>query len=448
MVIDEEFGGFYSDLSLDFEVAGEQRKPLFIQARHVWSASQAATFIPGDPRYSRVAEHGFRFLRDVMWDGAHGGFLPRVYARARDGAWPAGADAGGRTRRGRGARLVQDLVRNRATRAVASRVGLRRRRRGQPMVKDVYGDAFAIFGLAAYSRFSEEQEALDLARASFRWLERYSHDPVHGGYRRYVARDGTPLDAGPRGEPPKDLDSTLHLLEAFTELYRVWPDDLLRLRLEELLLLLRDRMTSERGTGWINFAADWAPVRLTEADRRNRNFALDHVSFGHDIETAALLIEASEALGLEDDTATYTVARRLVDHCLDHGWDAERGGLYEAGYYASEDGSCEIIIDTKIYWAQAETLNTLSLMADLYRDDPRDYLGRFVAQWRYCDRYILDHRRGGGYWCGLDTLAEVDQPGKGSPVHGTYHTGRALMNSIRRFGEPRTLDDDVGPERP
>ena len=397
MVIDEEFGGFYSDLSLDFEVAGEQRKPLFIQARHVWSASQAATFIPGDPRYSRVAEHGFRFLRDVMWDGAHGGFLPRVYARARDGAWPAGADAGGRTRRGRGARLVQDLVRNRATRAVASRVGLRRRRRGQPMVKDVYGDAFAIFGLAAYSRFSEEQEALDLARASFRWLERYSHDPVHGGYRRYVARDGTPLDAGPRGEPPKDLDSTLHLLEA---------------------------------------------------DRRNRNFALDHVSFGHDIETAALLIEASEALGLEDDTATYTVARRLVDHCLDHGWDAERGGLYEAGYYASEDGSCEIIIDTKIYWAQAETLNTLSLMADLYRDDPRDYLGRFVAQWRYCDRYILDHRRGGWYWCGLDTLAEVDQPGKGSPVHGTYHTGRALMNSIRRFGEPRTLDDDVGPERP
>lgn len=438
-VVDEEFGGFYSNLSLNFEVQGEQQKPLVTQARHVWTSSKAALFLPDDSRYPRVAEHGFRYLRDVMWDRAHGGFLPRVYARSSDGVWPGAGSAGDRGLAGRAARFLRAMASNRGTRPVLGRILGRRRGARRAMVKDGYDQAFAIYGLAAYYAFSEDPEALDLASRVFGWMEEHSHDPDHGGYFRYLKRDGSPFDAGPRGQPPKDLDTTLHLLEAFSELYQVWPDDLLRRRLEELLHLLRDRMTSERGTSWVSFTADWTPVRLTAEDRLSRNFASDHVSFGHDIETAALLIEASEVLGLEEDAATNAVAKRLVDHSLDHGWDAEHGGLYEAGYYFTDDGPCEIVIDTKIYWAQAEALNTLSLMANLYPDDPHHYLQLFEAQWRYCDRFLLDHDRGGWYLYGLDTVPLADQPGKASPLRGTYHAGRALMNSLERLSPQHSM---------
>ena len=63
------------------------------------------------------------------------------------------------------------------------------------------------------------------------------------------------------------------------------------------------------------FNADWS--RLPGND-----------SFGHDVETGFLLVEAAEALGIEDGKA-WMAARHLVDHALQYGWDKERGGLYD-----------------------------------------------------------------------------------------------------------------------
>jgi mannobiose 2-epimerase len=424
--VDEEFGGFYSELSLDFRPGPDQRKPLVVQARHLWATSRASQFLPGDPRYPRIARHAFRYLRDVMWDREHGGFLPRVYSRSRDGVWPASNAE--RVRSG-----LRRLVPSSAVRRRIASTYRRRAAPAQPLVKDVYDEAFAIFGLAAYHQASGDPAALDLARASFGWLEEHSHDPDHGGYLRYLSRAGSPLPAGPLGDAPKDLDSTLHLLEAFTELYRAWPDERVRLRLGELVELIGDRMISERGSCRIRFEPDWTPLRLTEADRQAGNFARDHVSFGHDIETAALLVDAAEALGRANDPTIHAIAKRLADHSLDHGWDAARGGMFEAGYYFSEGGPCEVVDRSKLYWVQAETLNTLSLLACRYPDDPRGYLHRFLEQWRYCDRYLVDHDRGGWYWQGLDALPGPQQPGKADPVRATYHVSRALMNSIGRL---------------
>ena len=161
----------------------------------------------------------------------------------------------------------------------------------------------------------------------------------------------------------KDQNSSIHLLEAYTELYRVWKDPTLREQLSSLLALIRDTMVTERGYLQLFFHTDWSPVTFREctADERERNFGLDHVSVGHDYETAFLMLEASHALGLENDTRTLAVARKMLDHALVSGWDDELGGFYDGGYYFKGEARCTIIHPTKNWWAQAEALNALLL---------------------------------------------------------------------------------------
>ena len=82
-----------------------------------------------------------------------------------------------------------------------------------------------------------------------------------------------------------------HLLEAFTELYLVWPDELVRKRLEEMFLLIRDTFVDPEGYLKLYFQADWthvAPEPDEEGPERMKWF-FNHFTYGHDVETAFLL---------------------------------------------------------------------------------------------------------------------------------------------------------------
>ena len=206
---DTLYGGFLSTYSFDFKPVGPQDKFIVTQGRHVWSTAKAAERYPGSSYYLNSSRQGFHFLRDVMWDKAHGGFYNLVTRQGTNKSDPRAP-------------------------------------------KDAYGNAFGIYALAAYYKASRDTGALSLARQAFAWLEQHSHDPVHKGYYQHMAMDGTPVVRDP-GVPStselgyKDQNSSIHLLEAFTELYEVWPDPLLRERLQEMLLLIRDRITTQKG---------------------------------------------------------------------------------------------------------------------------------------------------------------------------------------------------------
>jgi mannobiose 2-epimerase len=349
----------------------------------------------GDTAAIARARHGVRFLRDAMWDREAGGFYWLV---SRDGQPRAEAD-------GR-------------------------------ILKQAYGTAFAIYALAGWYDVSSDPEALRLAREAFLWLETHAHDPWNGGYFNWLARDGTPLRAGYKGDPPKDQNSSIHLLEAFAELYALWPDPLLRDRLEEMLALVRDRIRVEPGYLTLFHGPDWRVVSWrdsTEAARRADRYYHDHVSFGHDVETAYLMVEASHVLGRERDDATWRAAKGMVDHALRHGWDAANGGFIEAGYYYADRPGLTIVDSTKNWWAQAEGLNTLLMMAERYPDDPTRYGDRFRELWRYVSTYLVDHERGGWYAGGLDRQPEMRQADKGHIWKATYHESRSYMNVIRRL---------------
>ena len=394
--IDRDSGGFFSDLDDRFQPAGPQHKMIVTQARHVWANARAAAFYH-DRRYLPAAAHGVAFLRDVMWDRQDGGFY-----------W------------------------------LVTRAGVPIPERDGRLVKQAYGEAFGIYGLATYYEVSHDRAALALAQRAFRWLDRHAHDPVQGGYFNYMERDGTPLRAGYGETPPKDQNSSIHLLEAFTQLYRVWPDPTVRARLAELLHLVRDVIRVDPGTLTLFSTADWQPISYRDSSEavRKAHESFDHVSYGHNVETAYLMLEAADALGQPNDPATLRAGKQMVDHALRTGWDTAVGGFYDRGYYFRDRPGITIIADTKNWWAQAEGLNTLLLMADLFPRDSMRYQQAFLKEWTYVDRFLIDHEHGGWFEGGLDKEPQRRTGPKAHIWKAAYHDSRALMNVIARLRTP------------
>jgi mannobiose 2-epimerase len=180
------------------------------------------------------------------------------------------------------------------------------------------------------------------------------------------------------------------------------------------------------------FTPEWKPVSFRDSTREViKNYqSLDHVSFGHDIETAYLMLESSHVLGLKNDYATLRVAKRMVDHTLKYGWDESVGGFYDEGYYFKGDDHATIVKDSKNWWAQAEGLNTLLLMADRFPGDSHAYFSKFEKEWRYMDTYLIDHEYGDWYAGGLDKEPDQKKRWKGHQWKATYHQFRSLSNCI------------------
>jgi mannobiose 2-epimerase len=323
--------------------------------------------------------------------------------------------------------------------SMTSREGEVLERGGNEITKEAYGNAFAIYGLAAYFEISRDSSALNLAIRSFHWLDEHSHDPEYGGYFQFMQRDGTPFPEGHRETPPKDQNSSIHLIEGLTELYKVWKDEHLQDRIMELLIIIRDTITTEKGYMNLFFRRDWSPVFYTDETFRGRRneHLFDHVSFGHDIETAYLLLEASEAIGMDHDTKTLLVSKKMTDHTIDNGWDPESGATYDAGYYY-EDDVMTILNKETPFWVSTESFHTLLIMAGLYPDDPMDYYDKFTVTWDYCKKYLIDHENGGWYSTGINEVPSARNDDKGGIWKGNYHAARSLINCIKMLRQSGT----------
>ena len=389
--IDTGYGGYLSTFAYNLQPTGGQDKMIVTQSRHVWSTAKAALFY-NDTAYTSMARHGYLFLRDKMWDSVYGGFFNLVNR--------------------------QGIVKSE--------------------MKEAYGNSFAIYALAAYYQCSKDTNALRLAQQAFNWLEAHSHDKHNKGYYQHLARNGTPMKRkastpGTSALGYKDQNSSIHLLEAFTELYSVWPHPLLKSRLLELLLLIRDTMVTPKGYLQLFFTPRWVPVSFKDSSKAVilSHHNLDHISFGHDVETAYLMMEAAAALGLEGDPATMVVAKRMVDHALQNGWDTNNGGFYDEAYYFKNAPNITVTEETKNWWAQAEGLNTLLIMDGLYPGEKMQYLRHFKKLWQYVQSYLIDHKYGDWYEGGLDKQPEKRTALKAHIWKGTYHNFRALSNCIR-----------------
>ena len=158
------------------------------------------------------------------------------------------------------------------------------------------------------------------------------------------------------------------------------------------------------------FKPDWTPIPGVD-------------SYGHDIETGYLLVEAATALVIPDDQRTWTAARHLIDHGMAVGFDQTRGGFYDSGTVDGKNLKKE-----KIWWVEAEGLNALLLMHSRFgKEDPK-YWNAFVKQWDFISKHQVDATHGGWY----PTVSEEGKApaGRAKSDRWTegYHQGRAMLN--------------------
>ena len=381
--VDRERGGFHQNFARDWTRRRDDGRSIVYQARMTWTAAAFAAYAPEKrEEFLSYARHGVKYLDEVLRDRELGGFH-----------WIVGVDG-----------------------RVDPKLGDE---------KHVYGTAFALYAASEAYRVGHDPAALRVARDAFSWLETQAHDAEHGGYFEALTRDGRPIRGGPGADRLgiaygyKTMNSHIHLLEAVAAFARIEPTEKVKERLAELLAIVRDKIAIEPGALSLYLTRDWRAVPA-------------HDSFGHDVETAYLLVEAAVVLGIPDDPKTWRMARMLVDHALDRGWDDQLGGFYDKG----DAVGAQAYDTTKVWWTQAEGLNALDMMNRRFGDGTDRYAEAFRKQWAFITAHQIDKEHGG--WFGETTREGrlLGDGAKATPWKANYHTGRAMMNVGRAVAKP------------
>jgi len=386
--VDRQHGGFLCDFDYEWKPCGSQAKMLEYQARQTIAAARAASHSPDLAFLREVASYGFRYLKERMWDRGLGGWY-RLLNQAGD-------PCEGSTKHG-------------------------------------HGTSYAISACVASYETTGDPECLELAKLAFSWLEEHAHDGEHGGYFVFYRRDGTPILSTDQaaiapgqtrdtiGTPVgfKDANTTSDLLKSFSDLYRVWPDPLLRKRLEEMLCIVRDRLVVAPGLIHMYTHPDWTPLP-------------DPVRYGQILRSANHLLSASETLFGTVDATTQRIAKSMVDTMLRIAWDRDKGGFHFAGssFGPRYFDNTVVFVRDKVWWLQAEGLRALSAMARLHPDDGGEYVSHFVRLWEYVKKYVIDARHGGWLSAGLDTNPEAIRGPKATDWKDSSHETEALLDSI------------------
>jgi mannobiose 2-epimerase len=370
--LDTEQGGWMAWLSNDLQPDRSQPKGLIINSRILWAFSAAYRARP-EPLFRQMADRAFDVVYNRFWDAQYGGAFWRL-------------DGDGR--------VLDDS-------------------------KKTYGEAFYIYALTEYHRAFGAPAALQRALELFELLERHAFDPEHGGYWEVLRRDwseavGARLSEKDMAEK-KSMNNHLHLLESYTNLWRVWEDPRLEQRLRQLVSLFEQRILDPRTLHFNHFFDEAWRVRS------------DTYTFGHDIEGSWLLCEAAEALA--DDALLKHVralAVRMAHAVLREGIDADGGLRYE--------GKAGAILDPgKECWPQAEAIIGF-LNAFQISSDPK-FLDAAWRVWRFIDLHLVDRVHGEWFW-------RIDPDGKPDPTlpkvsewKGPYHATRACLEAMRRLGQ-------------
>jgi cellobiose epimerase len=388
-VIDNENGGYYTNFEYTWKRSPDQTKMLVIEARDLWTSAKAAQLFPKNPVFKEAADHGYRFLTQKMWNKEKGGF--NLYVEEEN-----------------------------------------------PKYQLIYGNTFALFALAEYAKINTSKEVLGWVEKTFDWIDSVAHDDELLGYHNLILSDELKEDTPENkefilsqgwGEPDwKDQNTSIHLLEAFTTTFQVLPLPKVKTRLKEMLDIVSKTMTQPNGCLKLYFTNNWQPI---DNSGKTRNEILeqqnnDHISFGHNIETAYLIIDASKTLFGAVDKESLAIAKKLTDHTLKYGFAPDYYGLYDRGYQFTKEDKIEIIKRSKEWWAQYEAWHTLALMSSYFPTEEK-YSLAFRQMWKYIQNELIDPRYGGCYSHGIDESPNNSKVRKAYEWKCPYHDGRALM---------------------
>lgn len=366
--MDHVRGGFLGHIDFHGNPVPDANKGAILNARILWTFSAAGRAL-GTPAYMEAAHRAYDYLVSYFIDSEFGG----VY-------WELDYE-------------------------------------GNPVNtrKQIYALAFAIYGLSEYYGATGRKAALKQAIALFEDIEKYSFDRERNGYYEAFTRDWKPADdlrlSAKDQNENKTMNTHLHILEAYTNLYRVWEDNTLKNQLVNLVEVFLTHFINEKGHLNLFFDDDW-------------NLRSDLVSFGHDIECSWLLQEAAEITGEQRlvkkcrEMAVFIAAQNMA------GLDSDGGLCYE--YFPSEDRWDR----DRHWWPQAEAIVGYY---NAWQVSGRDvFLETAFNSWQFIKKYLVDEAVGEWHWSvntsGIPQHAEQ----KAGFWKCPYHNSRACLEVIKR----------------
>ena len=361
--VDQEYGGFVGRINFQNEVVPQASKGIILNTRILWSFSAAAQYLATDA-YDEICHRAYHYLKDHFFDRQYGGVCWEVDFEGT---------------------------------VVNSR-------------KQVYAQAFAIYALSEYYAHSQVAEAKNEALALFSLLEENARDRKAGGYLEALDREWQPLEdmrlSAKDLNAAKTMNTHLHILEAYTRLWQVRGDIHVKEALQQLIDLYNHRFLAEEGYYHLFFDEQWG-------------LKSHNTSYGHDIESAWLVLEAARAVGDPSQISSCeATAAKIAARVLGEAIDEEGALLYEKDL-------CSGVVDKdRHWWPQVECM--VGFAYHYQETNDLRYLTAIENLWKYTEGNLLDIRSGEWYF-------RVDQQGKPyeedvvSMWKAPYHTTRACM---------------------
>lgn len=366
---DDSYGGYYGLVDFDLQVDHKAVKGCILNSRILWFFSSAYLLLR-DPSLLNEAQHAYEFLQCTFLDRQYGG----VY-------WSATCDG-----------KIEDGT------------------------KHTYNQAFAVYALSAFYQASGQKEALDTAFQLFDRIEQTCTDSY--GYLEAFDHDWKPKSNEKLSEngllADKTMNTLLHVLEAYTELYRVSQAEQVRQCLVRILHIFHEKVYNPE------------KCQLEVFFNEKMHTISDLNSYGHDIEASWLLDRACEVLGdvaLTEETLQYTtcLAEAVSQRAIDHG--------------AMNNECFHGVVDTtRVWWVQAEAMVGFYQM--FQKTGEERYKVRTEQLWEYIKKYVIDPRSGSEWFWDVNRDGQpVSRKPITEPWKCPYHNGRMCMELIRRTNE-------------
>jgi cellobiose epimerase len=378
-------GGFYGTVGYDNQPQPNSAKGVVLNSRILWTFSAAARHTQHHDQYLPLAKRAFEYLNTYFRDQQHKGVFWMLDAKGS----PADDS------------------------------------------KQLYGQAFAVYGLSEYYRVSRHKPALEFAQEVYRAMveHAFDRDPArHGGFTEAFARDWSEAKSyaiarKDNGES-KTMNTHLHILEAFVNLLRVWPDPQLKTQVRGLIRNFLEQIIDPKTHRMILFqGANWEPRRTG-------------ISYGHDIEASWLLLEAAEVLHEADLITRVRKESVLMARATLSGVDPDGGMNYE---YEGPDEAKPLQDRAnghwnreRSWWVMAEAMVGFMNAYQLTKEKP--FLEESARSWEYTKKHLLDHKRG-EWFQGVDETGKVRGNTKISPWKCPYHNGRACIEMSERISK-------------
>jgi mannobiose 2-epimerase len=369
---DDKNGGYYGQITGRNLLIPDAPKGGILNARIMWTFSSAALYF-NNPLYTQYAKRARDYAFEHFFDSENGGTYWMLHA---DGT-PADTK------------------------------------------KQIYSQAFFIYALAEYYRVTNDATCLDKAIDLFRLIEKYSFDTVQNGYFEAYSKDWVLLEdlrlSEKDANEKKTMNTHLHVLEAYTNLYRIWKNEELSKQLKNLIEIFLDKIIN-RETYHLDlfFDENW--------DCKSTLF-----SYGHDIEAVWLLEEAATVLGnAELLKRVQTVVVKVAD--------AAAEGVQENGAIVNEKNAATGHVDTNCdWWPQAEAMIGFYNAYEMSKDEA--YALKTLGVWEFTKSNIIDTKDGEWHWS-VSVTGEVDKANdKAGFWKCPYHNGRMCLELMHRIQE-------------